>query len=399
MVFGSPISLFYCLTNMKQSNEHIDELIESYLSGEATEEERVQLQGWLREGEGHRLYFRKRVQTYWLARGSKRWEGLDVGRAKRKVMHRLQRPARIFRRIAASAAAIALVAGSAVFLRTHYSPADVVPAEEVQPGVTLTFGDGRQVSLDGQQQNIWHRDTMVSIEQTAARSITYTAHEASLPKQEIRYNTLRVPQGCDFHIQLSDGSQVWLNAESSLKYPEYFTSGKREVILSGEGYFEVAHDSLHPFHVYTEDADIVVLGTSFNVKAYGDEPEMVTTLIEGKVKGVYTNGDSVLLTPSLQAVYDRPAGRVVTSRVNTVEATGWKEGRIIARNRTLESILHRLSRWYGIEEVVYSRPELKEMCFYLNTDRYDELETVLDKLEKTQTLRFKVEGKKITVSE
>lgn len=142
---------------------------------------------------------------------------------------------------------------------------------------------------------------------------------------------------------------------------------------------------------------ITVLGTSFNLKSYDNEPEIVTTLVTGCIRQSYENGDTVVLTPNIQAVYTKKNCSLLTQQINTVEALGWKNGRFIMKNRPLREIFLELARWYDVE-VEYESSELQDVCYYLNTDRYENIQTVLDKLEKTNSLRFVLKGNKVVIS-
>ncbi len=182
-----------------------------------------------------------------------------------------------------------------------------------------------------------------------------------------------------------------------MKYPEKFVAGKREVELQGEGYFEIQADSSAPFEIRTQGLKTIVLGTAFNLKAYPNEAEVITTLVSGHIRQECEGIRPVVLTPNTQSVYKPGENQIQTWQVNPAEALAWKNGRFIFKNRPLQEIFRELTRWYQLEEVEYFPPEVKNTCFYLNTERYGNIRTVLDKLEKTNTLNFEIQGKKISV--
>ena len=153
-------------------------------------------------------------------------------------------------------------------------------------------------------------------------TLIYDAGEKGV---QVEYHTIRVPRGGEYNLQLADGTKVYLNAGSSLRYPVRFTGKRREVTLSGEGYFEVAKDSTQPFVVRAGDVDVRVLGTAFNVNAYPEKETVATTLVEGRVQVNYKTGQQVI-QPGMQLVYDKQNGKVDVSVVDTEVYTSWKDG-------------------------------------------------------------------------
>lgn len=383
---------------MKQKKEHLEDLMTDYLSGETTESAEHRLKELLEEEEARQL-FRRHAQSWWLLRAGVRWQRLDALAAWERVRRRMARRRRtLWQRAAGIAAATVIAAGSGWYALAHQQVAEpVVLMTSVPSGATLTLSNGEEIVLKPQEKGLVKRDTAFSIELTAERGLAYTAARTVREDTVLRYNTLRTPQGCNFLLTLSDGSRVWLNAESTLRYPEKFAAGKREVELEGEGYFEVQPDSTAPFYINAQGLKTVVLGTSFNLKAYPNEPEVITTLVEGKIRQESEGVHAVSLTPNTQSVYNPQEEHLQTSPVNPAEALAWKNGRFIFKDRPLEEIFRELGRWYRLEEVEYVPSELRNMCFYLNTERYENIQAVLDKLAKTKTLSFEIKGRKISV--
>ena len=194
---------------------------------------------------------------------------------------------------------------------------------------------------------------------------------------------------------LSDGTIVYLNTSSSLKYPVRFNGAIREVELVGEGYFNVKHDPEHPFIVKANGIAVKVLGTSFNVRAYQEEKIISTTLVEGAVY-VKNRQSEVILTPSQQAVCT-PEGRDIdVQTVNTDYYVGWITGRFIFNNTRLDDILTRLQQWYNFE-VFYEKEQLKDLPFSLNIDKQKDFSKILNALERTERIRFSIKGNTVVV--
>ncbi len=383
---------------MKHTEKEIEELITDYLAHETTQEMNHKLSELLEEEACSRL-FRRRTQSWWLFRTLLRWQQVDAGAAWKQVKRRTgyQRVYQ-WKRAVGYAALLALMAGSGFYVLTRTMPVEpTYSGNNHTSGATLTLSNGEKILLPQKREGIIRQDTTFNIELTVEKGLVCTALSTTLRDTVPHYQTLAVPQGCDFLLTLSDGSRVWLNAESVLKYPEKFVAGKREVELQGEGYFEIQADSSAPFEIRTQGLKTIVLGTAFNLKAYPNEAEVITTLVSGHIRQECEGIRPVVLTPNTQSVYKPGENQIQTWQVNPAEALAWKNGRFIFKNRPLQEIFRELTRWYQLEEVEYFPPEVKNTCFYLNTERYGNIRTVLDKLEKTNTLNFEIQGKKISV--
>lgn len=210
------------------------------------------------------------------------------------------------------------------------------------------------------------------------------------------YNELRVPVGGEFQVVLSDGTVVWLNSQSRLRYPVVFTDSIREVELSGEAYFEVAPNKKSPFRVQLrEQVRVEVLGTSFNVRDYPDEELLETVLEEGRVRFVKDNR-SVSLTPGMKGVYATNSGNMSTETVDTELYTSWRNGHFIFQNERLETILHKLSRWYEIQ-VFFGDEDARGLLFSGNVRKYDNIEKLLEAIRMAGGARFEIQGNCVTV--
>lgn len=216
---------------------------------------------------------------------------------------------------------------------------------------------------------------LLSYQSNAGETYTTGTNAPEKVNKETVYHTLRVPAGADYQVTLADGTKVWLNCESTLRYPVEFGDEKREVYLDGEGYFEVNKAAEWPFIVNTEQMQVKVTGTKFNVKSYTTEPIVHTTLVEGSV-WAYTDQVQVELTPSEQFRYDKETGKTSVQKVDTELYTGWIEGMFVFRNQRLEDVMNDLARWYNMT-IFYSTAETKEIRISTNLNRYKNIDDLL----------------------
>ena len=376
--------------------------IREYLSGELSEAGRQEFREWLAKDMDVRRIFKEQVKQMHLIRWAEHWDVIDEETARRQVVARMrQRRLRIgFVRYAA-VVVVMLVAGLVIWAGRYQSkelPVLAVVSTPVVNVPVLKLANGKEIPISSRNTEIIRSTRRVDIQLADSGRLEYVAKSDSIVG-EVEYNTLVVPQGCEFNIVLADGSRVWLNAGSSLRYPEAFSRDERKVFLSGEAYFEVEHDESTPFIVNTEVMDLQVLGTSFNIKAYDNENTVVTTLVSGKIRQEFPNvGKKIVLTPSRQSVFDRVSGKFETKQADIQETLAWREGKIIANNERLEDIFRQLSRWYDFK-VVYTLPSLKDIRFYLHSNRYAEVRTILEHLQTTKGIRFTYAENTIYVSQ
>ena len=376
--------------------------IREYLSGELSEAGRQEFREWLAKDMDVRRIFKEQVKQMHLIRWAEHWDVIDEETARRQVVARMrQRRLRIgFVRYAA-VVVVMLVAGLVIWAGRYQSkelPVLAVVSTPVVNVPVLKLANGKEIPISSRNTEIIRSTRRVDIQLADSGRLEYVAKSDSIVG-EVEYNTLVVPQGCEFNIVLADGSRVWLNAGSSLRYPEAFSRDERKVFLSGEAYFEVEHDESTPFIVNTEVMDLQVFGTSFNIKAYDNENTVVTTLVSGKIRQEFPNvGKKIVLTPSRQSVFDRVSGKLETKQADIQETLAWREGKIIANNERLEDIFRQLSRWYDFK-VVYTLPSLKDIRFYLHSNRYAEVRTILEHLQTTKGIRFTYAENTIYVSQ
>lgn len=211
------------------------------------------------------------------------------------------------------------------------------------------------------------------------------------------YNILKIPQGGEYVLVLADGSRVWLNAQTTLRYPVRFQGNERRVFLEGEAYFEVARNTASPFIVETIDGvEVEVLGTAFNMRTYQDEGFVETVLEKGSVK-MLRGEKSVFLVPGTKAVYQKAQEMITMEKVDTELYTAWRKGRYIFLNEPIENILQRLSRWYGMN-VFFADERAKEVLFSGDVRKYDTILNLLEAMELSGGVHFIVKGNTITVS-
>ena len=267
----------------------------------------------------------------------------------------------------------------------------------MQPGTSkaiLMMADGKEVVLEqGQNLNILLNERVRVA--TSNRGIVYEEHGKGVVTEE--YNKLTTPVGGEYSLVLSDGTKVFLNADSELKYPVEFSDGKRIVDLKGEAYFEVHKDSSRPFVVRMNGAEVTVLGTSFNVNTYGDDGQIYTTLVNGSVRvSSVKNGQAEVLKPGMQSVMNVQSGLLTVRKVDVEPYVAWREGRFVFRAMTLDLIMRQLQRWYDFE-VFYQNSELKDYEFRGVIKRDMDLDKVLSVIKATTNVDFEVKGKVITI--
>lgn len=375
--------------------------ITDYLSGDMTPDEQRQFNEWLAEHPKHEQSFRRLARTWLRVKWAKQWGAPDERQAYEQVARRLRRH-RIRLNASRYAAVAILLLASGLFLLLNQPAEQTLPLANTLPAPgeampVLTLGNGRTIVLTDAVRETPEITEKSNIRLRDAGELEYLPQETEDTVAE--YNTLSIPHGCEFSLLLADGSRVWLNAATTLKYPERFAGNRREVYLNGEAYFEVAPSATAPFIVHTEHMALEVLGTSFNISAYEGDGRTVTTLLTGRISQTFDgNGDPLLLAPSQQSVYSAETQRVVVRPADQEEVLAWKNGKFIARNRPLGEIMDMLAKWYNFN-VVYTRAQLKEENFHLHCPRYTELQEVLATLQATRGIRFDYHNGTVYVSQ
>lgn len=256
---------------------------------------------------------------------------------------------------------------------------------------TLTLSNGQKVILDSTGNRTLAMQGSVRIVKLANGQIVYQGSD-----KEALYNTINNPTGSKVvNLTLADGSKVWLNTASSLRFPTAFTGNERTVEINGEAYFEVAHNSAMPFIVYKGNTSIKVLGTHFNVNAYDDENSLNVTLLEGGVSVKNNNTQrSQVITPGEQAKIGKDGEIKIVKSVDINQVMAWKNGLFSFKDADIEEIMREVSRWYNIN-VVYEN-HISER-FYADVSRSTNISILLKMLETTKAVQFEIEGNTIIV--
>lgn len=378
-------------------NEQLREALRKQWAGEPlTGGEQALLDDWLAASPDNRAVWEALNDESALDQQFREWNRYDRQTVWQKTTA-LRQPAKVRRlyRWAAAAAAVLLIAVAGAYLLRTQSPVPPTVSQtvtDVAPGgnkAVLVLADGSQVTLDSAGNQVI-RQGSTSISQQAGQLHYDAADDASA----VSYNTLRTPRGGQFRVTLPDGTGVWLNAESSLRFPTAFRGKERLVEVSGEAYFEVAKNAALPFRVNVAGrATIEVLGTDFNVNAYEDENAIAATLLSGAVK-VGTGGRSALLKPGQQAQVNTNVS--VVNGVDIEKVMAWKNGVFNFKDAKLKEVMKQLSRWYDIE--VEYRGNVPDTEFWGKMGRNLTLLQVLGGLEGSG-IHFKLEdnGKKLVV--
>jgi transmembrane sensor len=297
----------------------------------------------------------------------------------------------------AAAASIILFLSVGAFLLTHTTQhIQLSGTHDIAPGnnsATLTLANGKTIVLNKTSNGQLAVQGNMAVTKTANGQLRYIAIAGA--SEGGLYNTITTKRKEQYDIVLCDGTHVWLDAASSIKYPTAFTGSDRSVETTGEAYFEVAHNAAKPFKVKSNGQIVEVLGTHFNINAYPDEPFVKTSLLEGSVKITQASSQlSKLLKPGQQALL---AGNTIkVSNADTEADIAWKNGLFIFNDEPLESIMRKISRWYDVD-INYDNIDRSQL-FGGGITRFAKVSQVLKKLELTGGVHFKVEGRRITVT-
>ena len=371
----------------------LNELLERYRTGKATPEDKAFLESW---------YLSHNQSSPFLMSDSDREKDIDKAW---KIIQENQFPSgkySIWFRIAAAASLLIFLSLGSYFLFHHKNQVEKnnLVKNDIAPGrnkATLTLANGQKVILSDSVNGQLASEAGVTINKTKTGELIYTAHAAPDKNPETtQFNTLATSNGEQYHVVLPDGSNVWLNAASSLKYPIAFNGNERLVELSGEAYFEVTHNKKMPFKVKTAQQQIQVLGTHFNIDAYQDEVATTTTLIEGSVKVTSAiDHKYAVIKPGQQSIIKN--NDLTIQQADTDDAIAWKNGYFLFDEENLAAVMLKISRWYNVK-VEYKDSNLKEYIFSGTVSRYKNLSQIIKVLELTHVAHFSIDGNKISVT-
>lgn len=381
-------------------------LFAGFLAGHLTEDQQAELEAWIVEAEENRKLFERvcgegnfgdlhRMASRYDKQ--KAWQKVGpIVRPEKKIAGR--------RQWLAWTAILVLPVCIGYFLLQEAEPQDDLVvlnhAVQVRPGgpkAILTLADGAVVDLEEVKAFQMQEKDGTQIEKDSV-VLSYRNNTRAASATEEVYNKIETPRGGEYSLVLSDGTVVYLNAMSELRFPVNFVGEKREVELSGEAYFEVQKDASRPFIVRTGGLQIKVLGTEFNVCAYREKKSIKTTLVQGSVElSVQGEGQSVVLRPNQQAKFSKKSGNIKVKEVDVSSYIAWKNGMFDIRDWELEDIMEYLMRWYDIN-VFYQHESLKKMRFGCYINRYSDIRPVLELLEKTGKIHTELKGNTVVFS-
>jgi transmembrane sensor len=309
-------------------------------------------------------------------------------------------PIRFYKPLIAASLLIMLGAGAYLFMKPMSNQIDkkeiLTAADKVKAtngnSAILTLANGKQLILDQMQKGPIANDAGVSISKSEDGKLVYTIKDLSSSEhtEKLMYNTITTPNGNEYQVNLPDGTKVWLNAESTLKYPVVFAKDNRSVELDGEAYFEVTNSKNKPFLVNAKNTQVRVLGTHFNINAYKNDEMVKTTLLEGSV-AVKKNSIEKILKPGEQSIIYNQSPDIRVKEVDLEEVLAWKRGYFIFNDEDIKTVMKTIARWYNIE-VVYES-EIKNEIFIGTVSRFDSIEKLLKTIELTGGVHFKIDSK------
>ena len=352
--------------------------------GIATEEEKREVEAWKNERAGRSELVENLLGQKDMVENDKELKRFPVWEAWRQAEKRLGRPRKGLRLLVECckyAAVLAILAGGGYFLFRE-RPLEVKVTKVGMPvfhsgtkGARLILGDGKVVEIT-KDNRFQLAETDGTIIRKDSAGIVYSPVTSA--GDSLVYNKMETLTGMEYTLALSDGSLVYLNAETSVKYPVVFAENERMVELDGEAYFEVAKDASRPFIVRMNGVDVKVTGTSFNARAYRNEGKVVTTLIEGRVE---VNGKAIV--PGEQARYEVGNGDLEVAKVDVEHFIAWKEGYFVFRNERLEDVMRTLARWYKVEYYFIDEAS-KDVRIGARFGRYNDMTPIIEMLRETE---------------
>ncbi|TCC92183.1 FecR family protein [Pedobacter frigiditerrae] len=369
-------------------NIEAKQLLKKYKEGNCTESDLALLESWYLTVDNEKIDIS--IEELNEAK-SQVWATLPIHKRKEKAIKLWPKLAKV-----ASAAVVLICLSFSLYfyLDKNNNPAKTSQAiVQILPGgkkATLTLANGVSISLNEANIGKIGDQGGSNIFKTEDGQLTYNTSNAAATSQ---INLLTIPNGGYYNLTLEDGTKVWLNSASSLKYPTVFNENERVVELTGEGYFEVAHNANKPFKVIANNQVVQVLGTHFNINAYHDEKSIATTLAQGSVRVRTKNGTTKVLIPGQQA---NVIGDLINIKsANVDDETAWIHNEFVFNNEDMGSIMRKISRWYDVE--VQCPSDLSRMVFTGSVSRSKNIKQVLRIMELTESIHFKFEGRRITV--
>ena len=384
---------------MKRYDEHIIDLIKAHLTGELNADGREALDAWRAEDARNRAFFERVCRDSSIARENAIYAATDAEKAFRRFQARISRRRRTRVRMMWYAAALLLPAAGIALLWPGEPKTEptAAPAAEIVPGsprAVLTLADGEQVRLSEEEPQESTRLAAMEVRQSDG-ALSYKDARRDDESARIEHNTLRTVRGGEYRLELSDGTAVYLNASTTLRYPVAFRGATRDVWLTGEAYLQVARDTARRFRVHAGGATVSVLGTVFNVASEADGRQTVTTLVSGSVE-VDNGGESRVIRPGEQAVTRKDAAAVVVRPANIAAATAWTRDMFYFDEEPLETIMRALAQWYEFR-IVFENDALRGRRFTVESSRYGEIDDILRLIEETGVVACRKEGRAIYI--
>ena len=386
-----------------QYSDRIVRLLQLYLLGDITEEERQELEDWCEEAPRNRKLFEQICQEDLFSKERYVYEKIHDTKAfsvfEKRVRKVSSRSIGNWWKYAAVLLFPILVVGAWKLMHETEQVSIVASSvAPIQPGCSqavLVLDDGRKVFLKEEEEGVISEDKEITVTGEKDR-LVYTSSEGK-NVDEIRFNELEVPRGGEYKVRLADGTLVYLNSATRMKYPIKFDEKERKVYLSGEAYFKVAKDPERPFFVEMEGVEVRVYGTSFNVNTH-QEGNIQTVLVKGSIGvKVLSSGMESMIRPGQMAEFKQGNTKVDVKDVNVAVYTDWKDGIFRFENQRLEDILTVLSNWYDVD-VFYQTASVKELHFSGYMERYKDVSVILEAITLSTGVTFSIQGKTIIVS-
>lgn len=388
----------------------IASLIVKRMQDSLSPQEHAELEQWLSEDSENFLLYEELMDENKLGAELEELQSIDHESAYQRLSDRFFHSTPVLknntRRIWYFAAAALLVVSIGAYL--VWSQAKPVAATQttaqnedhnqtIKPGskkATLTLADGRTIELDHSKQGIIAEDGNNTIQQSNAGNLYYSEHQKqSFGTGSIPENVLTVPRSGEYSVRLNDGTIVWLNALSTLRFPVTFKGAERRVHLSGEAYFQVAKDAARPFVVDVESVEVRALGTEFNITAYPEDKKVSAALVQGTVSIMRDEEEHVLKPGNTAEIPD--GGKIEVREADIEEITAWKNGEFVFHNTPLYNLMNQLARWYDLD---VSYPDgIPAINFTGGLQRDDGFFRVINFLELTGEVKFDIEGRKVLV--
>lgn len=379
---------------LEYDNNYIRRLIQLDLVGGLSPEEKGKLEDWINESEEHRLLFCK-IKKQLSINEIRNYLQTDVEDAWKKVREKTfgappVRP-RIRPKWLKYAAVVIPVSLSLSLWYAWKEKMENKQATVACLSPVLTLDNGEKYQLDPEEQTEIYVNEEVKAYQTGGGLI----YDTTARQEENKYNRIEVPRGSEYWIVLPDGTRVWLNAATELKYPVAFHAKERRVYLKGEAYFEVAPDKNRPFYVETEEVKIRVLGTVFDVNTHYTRG-VRTVLVEGAVALEWGDQKEIRMKPGELADFDRTTTEVTLKEVDVTSYISWKEGYFVFEDEPLEEIMHTLSLWYD-KEFLFVGKRSRALHFSGHIKRYERIETILSAITDVTGVEFRMNGQIILI--